>query len=247
MAARAGSTAGRGMSWRHQVFLARRAAAAARHLRSLPITVLEDAFPGVEELTIPMRHRFQPRGLPHGDAYVLALITAHVRPRRIFEIGTGTGEGTVLMAAQAPEASIDTLDLGDAPASLGEQGGDAPLAHVEVGRAYRESPYAERITQHLGDSARFDYAPFRGEMDMVFVDGAHTYDYVRSDSRTALSLARPGGVVVWDDCHLYHPGVAQALVELSREGIAVARVNASRLAVARAPGAGGGALSPPSA
>ncbi len=222
------------MPWRHQAFLARRAAVAARHLRGLPITVLEDAFPGIEELTISMRHRFQPRGLPHGDAYVLALITAHVQPRRIFEIGTGTGEGTVLMAAQAPEASIDTLDLGDADASLGEQGGDAPLSEVErVGRAYRESPHAHRITQHLGDSAAFDYSPFRGHMDMVFVDGAHTYEYVRTDSQAALSLVRPGGVVVWDDCHLYHDGVARALVELSREGLPVSRVNASRLAVAR--------------
>jgi len=102
--------------------------------------------------------------------------------------------------------------------------------------AFKDSPYAGSITQHFGDSATFDYGPFEGKMDLVFVDGAHTYDHVKADSHSALSLVGPGGVVVWDDCHLYHPGVSRALLELRHDGHPVSRLESTRLAVLRAPG-----------
>jgi predicted O-methyltransferase YrrM len=221
-------------SWRHQVFLLRRAARAAVNLRRIPSTTLADLFPGVDELEVPMRHHFRPRGLPHGDAYVLALITATVRPRRVFEIGTGTGEGTLLMARNAPGARIDTLDLGaDADASLGEQRGDAPLVADSVGGAFRGSEFEGSITQHLGDSAQFDFTPFAGQMDLVFVDGAHTAEYVRADSQAAFAMLAPGGTVVWDDCHLYHPGVGKGLAALRAEGRPITRIETSRFAALR--------------
>jgi predicted O-methyltransferase YrrM len=221
-------------SWRHQVFLLRRAARSARNLRLLESATLGDLFPGVNDLEVAMRHNFRPRGLPHGDAYVLALITASVAPARIFEIGTGTGEGTLLMARNAPGARIDTLDLGaQEDASLGEQRGDAPLGADAVGAAFQGTEFERSITQHLGDSAKFDFTPFAGQMDLVFVDGAHTADYVRADSLAAFALLAPGGTVVWDDCHLYHPGVSEGLAELRKEGRPITRIETSRFAALR--------------
>lgn len=224
---------GRARSLRRQLFLARRAAPAVRHLRLIPDVTLDDLFPGIDQVSVRLSHRVQPRGLPYGDAFVLSLITAWARPRRIFEIGTGTGEGTLLIARQAPDARIDTLDLGEEPASLGTDQGDQPLEAEAVGRAYRSQPQAERVTQHLGDSAGFDFSAFHGEMDLVFVDGAHTEHYVARDSRAALAMLAPGGTVVWDDCHLRHAGVSKALANLRREGHDVCRVDATRLAVLR--------------
>jgi predicted O-methyltransferase YrrM len=215
-------------SARHQAFLLRRAAASARHLRRIPTIALHDAFPGIGELEITISHRFRPRGLPYGDAYVLALLIAHLQPRRIFEIGTGTGEATLLMARQAPGARIDTLDLGAGAASLGTQRGDPPLAASNVGQAFRGTDCARRIEQHLGDSATFDFRPFHGQIDVVFVDGAHTAGYVASDSRAAFAMANGRGVVIWDDCHLYHPGVSRILSQQSRH---ISRIRASRLAI----------------
>jgi len=101
----------------------------------------------------------------------------------------------------------------------------------EVGAAFRDTPHASRIVQHLGDSVTFDYGPFRRQMDLVFVDGAHGLDFVRADSRSALSLIRDSGVIVWDDCHLYHPGVSRALLELRREGHPISRIESTRFAV----------------
>lgn len=221
---------------RHQLFLARRAAASARHLRHLPAVGLGEAFPGIEELEITVGHRFRPRGLPHGDAYVLALIVAYLQPSRIFEIGTGTGEATALMARQALAARIDTLDLGASTAALGTQRGDLPLDAGSVGEAFRDSPLASSIRQHLGDSAGFDFSPFHGRIDLVFVDGAHTARYILNDSRAALAMAAERGVVLWDDCHLHHPGVSRALAGARRRGMPVMRLVDTRFALWQAAG-----------
>jgi Methyltransferase domain len=223
------------VSWRHQLFQLRMAVSAARYLPRLPRALLEELFPGIGDLTISIRHQVLGRALMHGEAFVLSLITAYNRPKRIFEIGTGSGQGTLLMARQAPGARIDTLDLGPAEPSLGIQKDEPPLRDPDViGSAYRGTEHEAAITQHLGDSSSFDYGPFRGEMDLVFVDGAHTYEYVKADSSTALSLIGEDGVVVWDDCNLVCPGVSRALVELQREGKPIYRVHGTRLAVMRA-------------
>lgn len=217
---------------RHHLFLVRMAASAARYVPRLPRAMLEDLFPGIGGLTISMRHEVRDRALLHGEAYVLSLITAYVRPRRIFEIGTASGQGTLLMARQAPGAQIVTLDLGGATPSLGVQSDEPPVSDLaSIGVAYREGEHDASITQHFGDSATFDYGAYQGQMDLVFVDGAHTLEYVRADSRTALSLIRPGGVIVWDDCNYVCPGVARALLELKSSGKPVHRVHGTRFAV----------------
>jgi len=141
----------------------------------------KDLFPAVDELAVTMQHEYEPRGLPYGDAYVLPLITAAAAPKRIFEIGTGTGRATLAMLRQAPDAQIDTLDLGTQEgASLGAEEGDLPI----------------------GDSAAFDFI-------------------------------RPGGTIIWDDCHLMHAGVSKALLQLRRDGHSVHRLTGSRLAILR--------------
>ena len=72
-------------SWRHELFLLRRAARSWPYWSRLPRVSVEQAFPGISRLEVSVSHSYSPRGLPHGDAYVLSLITAHVRPRRVFE------------------------------------------------------------------------------------------------------------------------------------------------------------------
>lgn len=227
------------LSWRDHLFHLRMAAAAARFVPRLPRAALEDLFPGIETLTITMRHEVRKRALLHAEAFVLSLITAHLSPRSIFEIGTASGQGTLLMARQAPEARIDTLDLGRTEAALGVQEDEPPWSDVEsIGEAYTASEHAGRITQHLGDSAAFDFGPFARRVELVFVDGAHTYDYVRSDSENALRMLSPGGVIVWDDCNYQNPGVGRALLELSRSGTPVHRVHGTRFAVHRSAAGG---------
>lgn len=215
-------------------FPARAAASALCWVPRVPSTQLEQVFPGIDKLRVSLSHQVGDRALSHGEAFVLALVVAFTEPKRILEIGTATGQGTALMAAQAPDARIDTLDLGNESSSLGQQRGQPPWQDLAtVGAAYREAGYEQRVTQHFADSARFDFGSLGGLVDLAFIDGAHTFEYVASDSRHVLHCLRPGGVVVWDDCDFRSPGVSRAIVGLRRAGRPIYRIAGTRLAVMR--------------
>ena len=153
---------------------------------------------------------------------LIAAICAARKPATIFEIGTFDGRTTLNLAENsASDAAIFTLDL---PASQIDDtahplasGEDAFVQKSASGTRFMSSPHACRITQLLGDSATFDFSPYRGAIDLVFVDASHAYDYVLADSRTALNLLSPGGVILWHDYGTGDwPGVNQALNELLR-------------------------------
>jgi hypothetical protein len=158
--------------------------------------------------------------MPIEELLVLCRIVRLYRPDVIFEIGTYRGGTTVQLAANS-RATIYTLDL-----PSGDGGEDVRLKHQQPdldvyperpGEFFHGTVYQDRINQLLGDSLSFDYAPYHKMMGMVFVDGCHHYEFVASDSRNALTMLAPGGVILWHDYAPYAPGVVQALDELSRE------------------------------
>ena len=161
---------------------------------------------------------------------VIAAICAARRPETIFEIGTFDGRTTLnLVENSPPETRIYTLDL---PANQIDEtehalapGEDVFVRKRGSGARFVSSPFASRITQLYGDSARFDFFPYRRGIDLVFVDASHAYEYVLADSRTALELLRPGGVILWHDYGTGDwPGVNRALNELHREEPRFARL-----------------------
>jgi predicted O-methyltransferase YrrM len=136
------------------------------------------------------------------ELLVLAALAKKYQPKTIFEIGTFDGRTTLNLAANAPEARVHTLDLppGHATALPVKGGDDKYIDKSESGARFRGTDCQARIVQHYGDSATFDFAPFAGNIDMVFVDGAHSDAYVRRDSENALKLLRGGrGVIAWHD------------------------------------------------
>jgi hypothetical protein len=67
----------------------------------------------------------------------------------------------------------------------------------------------------------------------VFVDGSHTYDYLLSDTRAAMTMVRPGGVIVWHDYGVWD-GVTTGLEELeARERYGLRNVRGTSLVVWR--------------
>lgn len=58
---------------------------------------------------------------------------------------------------------------------------------------------AQKIRLLQGDSATFDYSAFESKIDLFFIDGAHSYEYVRSDTGKAFRCVRPGEVIPWHD------------------------------------------------
>jgi hypothetical protein len=194
--------------------------------RELPQRPLVDLFPGIESVTVdlPIRALERPPGtLPLTELLVLCALTRHLKPRRLFEIGTFRGASTVLLAQHSPEgAEVLTLDLPprDTTTRFAIDNGDITGVPFAVGEFYRGSPYEGKVKQLFGDSATFDYSPYAKDMDLVFVDGNHAYENVKVDSANAFALVKPGGAIIWDD---YHPdwgqGVMRAVHELRERGL----------------------------
>jgi Methyltransferase domain len=77
---------------------------------------------------------------------------------------------------------------------------------------------AGKVQPLFGDSAKFDYSPYHGRVDLFFIDGAHSYEYVRSDTLNAMKCSRPGSVIAWHDFgRAGVNGVARWLMEFSKQ------------------------------
>jgi predicted O-methyltransferase YrrM len=139
------------------------------------------------------------------ELFVLVELLQISHPRACFEIGTFDGRTTLNMAANTPDdAIIYTLDLPREEVDKTKFSLD-PYERFAVmketsGIRYRGTIWERKIQQLYGDSATFDFTPYNGEIDFVFIDGSHTYEYVLSDSRNALTLLRNGkGTILWHD------------------------------------------------
>jgi hypothetical protein len=149
------------------------------------------------------------------ELLVLARLVRERAPRTIFEIGTFDGRTTLNLAANAPaDAVVHTLDLPASPApALELHRWDRQFVRDDLsGIRLEGSDVESRVTRHRGDSATFDFSPYAPQF--VFVDGAHSYEYVLSDTRKAMAMLDGGrGIVLWHDYGSW-PGVTQALDEL---------------------------------
>ena len=167
-----------------------------------------------------------PGGTTDTEAWILSALAK--RARLLFEFGTCTGKTAYLWARNAPaDAKIVTVTL--RPEDRSSYIADARDDAHDTAAALGESLYAEfvysgtsvqgKVEQLFGDSKELDVSPWAGQCDLVFVDGSHAYSYVLSDSRKAIELVRPGGLVLWHDYGgpRHSPGVYQGLNELARE------------------------------
>ena len=155
------------------------------------------------------------------ELLVISQLIADRKPKTCFEIGTFDGRTTLNMAANAgPDCHVYTLDL--PPEGLNKTGlkianGDENFIKKDAsGTRFTKSPWAKNITQLYGDSATFEFKPYEGKMDVVFVDGAHSYDYVKNDTAIALRLLKPeGGMIMWHDySSTYWKDLTRAINEL---------------------------------
>jgi len=139
------------------------------------------------------------------ELFILVELLQTCQPITCFEVGTYDGRTALNMAANtSDDAVIYTLDLPrDQIGSTIFPLNPADLGVVEKetsGARYRGTEWEYKIQQLYGDSAAFDYTPYQGKIDLVFVDGSHTYDYVLSDSRNAITLLRnEKGIILWHD------------------------------------------------
>lgn len=142
----------------------------------------------------------------------------------ILEIGTLDGRSTINLALNAPiNCPIYTLDLPpNAETKYSINPGEQHYADkLEPGLRYKKykNIYKEevsRIHQLLGDSATFDFSEYKNNCSLVFVDGSHTYEYAKSDTKLAMDLVEKSGVILWHDYGIWK-GVTEALEEIEEE------------------------------
>ena len=149
------------------------------------------------------------------EGATLAAFIQKVGAKRIFEFGTYKGVSTTQLALNLPEdGMVFTLDLPeDHPAySLAIPKSEERQIAAETGKGILiPQELRHKVTFLRSDSAEFDTTPYRGMMDLVFVDGAHSYDYVKNDTEKGWAMLRPGGIIAWHDCTPSHPEVVSYL------------------------------------
>jgi predicted O-methyltransferase YrrM len=156
------------------------------------------------------------------DHTFIASLVHVLQPKVCIEIGTSLGLVTATIASNAPaRCQVHTIDMSD---------------DERIGSFFRERPERGKITQHFSASTEFDFQPFAGAVDLMFVDGSHEFEDVCRDSENAFRVLSPRGVIIWHDVTPYFPGVMKAL-EASDKADEIYRVQGTSCGFYAAPGA----------
>jgi predicted O-methyltransferase YrrM len=198
---------------------------------TLPTITAESLAPAAGSIQFPIEYPlFAGEDAPLEDMLFLLNLAKGRKARRILEVGTYRARTTRAFHLNCPEAEIISYDI---------RALDSPFRD-----ALRAEPRVELRLASFIDSA----AALRREekFDLIFVDGSHFFEHVVADSRLALELVSPQGIIVWHD---YRPNnharqnelrVPEALAVIQRE-TPVFAVPRTMCAVHVRGGMGGGA------
>ena len=112
------------------------------------------------------------------SALVLATIAAILDCDTVFELGPDRSQTADLLAHNLPAARIYTLAPGTA------------------GPARTEND--QRVTALQGEPATFDFAPYSGKIDLVYIRTARPQARLRTSTDAAFGMLSEYGTVVWD-------------------------------------------------
>lgn len=131
------------------------------------------------------------------DMMLLAGLAEGIKDCCYFEIGTWRGESVTTLASRTK--SCHTLCLSDEEMlALG--------MHEKIIESHRMfSRDLKNVTQLRGDSRSFDFGGVNQKFDLLFIDGDHHYDFIKSDTRNVFDhLLHENSIVVWHD-YGFHP------------------------------------------
>ena len=206
-------------------------------LETIPVDDINKVFGWRTVIDFPEKYRTLPltRWEMAADDVILRHVFRNFRPGRHLEFGTWLGDGVVRVVEEC-DATVWTINLPGGEtrengqwtyAALAEDVPVAPVAwsetmvggdgiwvrtdaHGLIGRKYLNANLGHRVCQIYADSRSWDtrnYPP--GFFDSAFIDGGHAADIVANDTKLAIELVRPGGLLLWHDfCPL--PEVASA-------------------------------------
>lgn len=125
-------------------------------------------------------------------------LLGEIKPKRILELGTGIGAMTAILAAAAPEATINTVEQFDKCVQIAKELIPAELQeritfHQETPGIFRVAPIKHQVFQ------RYEKLP-EGEFDFVVIDGPGPFldmdeylvDLPGGDFMQAIKQTKPG-------------------------------------------------------
>jgi len=165
--------------------------------------------------------RYKPHGVGYWSGHIpfACDLIATLRPSLFVELGTHTGESFFAFCQSIEECGFEcravAVDTWRGDAHTGAYD-DSVFREVEsyAGENYRSFAKLLRMTFDEAASLFTDV-----EIDLLHIDGMHTYEAVRHDFDTWWPKVRAGGVVVMHDSFDKHDnfGVWQLLAELKAE------------------------------
>lgn len=152
-------------------------------------------------------------------AYLFGIVR-RLGVRKVIEIGRYKGGSTlVIAAAMNGEGEFWSVDLGEKEARLhgarGRRGFDDQIRDVC-------SRFGLKVDLRIGDSRTIEVET--GDVDLVFIDGDHSYEGVKNDFERFGRRARVGGAVLFDDAcneehfHTHSDSVGRLIEEIVRSG-----------------------------
>ena len=131
------------------------------------------------------------------DMMLLAGLAEGIEECAYFEIGTWRGESVATVASRA--LSCHTLCLSDEVMLKMGMHPNTISSHSLF------SKELHNVTQLRGDSRSFDFEQLNRKFDLIFIDGDHHYDFIKSDTENIFRhLVHEKSIVVWHD-YGFHP------------------------------------------
>jgi len=155
-------------------------------INSLPVIDINVLFPSFkEELNT---FAFLEGGSLPTDLCLIRGLCKSVPNCTYFEIGTCRGESVVNVADVCKECY--TLDLD--PKQISDKTEADLIGFFSKGNG--------KIKQLYGDSMAFDYAGLNKKFDVVFIDGDHHFESVKSDTANVFKhLVHDNSIIIWHD------------------------------------------------
>lgn len=148
-------------------------------------------------------------------AYLFGLVR-RLKPRKVIEIGRYKGGSTLtIAAAMNGQGEFWSIDLGEKEARLHQRGTNRTFDDEIRDICAR---FGLSVTLLVGDSRTIEVET--GEVDLVFIDGDHSYEGVKNDFERFGRRVKVGGAVLFDDAcdeavfHTHSESVGKLLNEI---------------------------------
>jgi predicted O-methyltransferase YrrM len=148
------------------------------------------------------------------EAWIIASLSKI--SKNIFEFGTCSGKTTYLMGLNSDkDTKIISITL--SKNEISEVLKKKEDNEVSFRNIVNESIYSKflfsgedvekKIKVIFQNSLEFNHQEYIGKMDLIFIDGGHTYSVVKNDSEKAFGMLSKNGIILWHD---YVPGKQSA-------------------------------------